>query len=179
MAATRYWRTSMVVLACEGPVGQPSAMFVAEAERRYESAPEDVFDRLADARGWEQWMPRSFRPARTPAAPLRSGDHLRVRVAGGPPTTLEVVVSDRAREMTWTGGFHGILFAEHRFLFERRDDGGTLLRSVEVWSGALASMTRPIVKPLAERIARGQLDGLGRALAKGEGEAPRDSIRGA
>jgi hypothetical protein len=154
-------------------------MFVAEAERRYESPPEEVFDRLADARGWELWMPRSFRPTWTPASPLRSGDRLRVRVAGGPPTTLEVVVSDRAREMAWTGGIRGILFAEHRFLLERHDDGGTVLRSVEVWSGALAWMTRPLVKPLAERIARGQLDGLGGALVEGKGAARRDAIRGA
>ena len=144
--------------------------FVAEAERRYDRAPEAVFDCLVDAGSWKEWMPRSFRPTRTPASPLRSGDHLRVRVAGGPPTKLEIVVADRARELTWTGGLRNVLFAEHRFLFERRDEGGTLLRSVEVWSGALASITKPFVKPLAERIARGQLDGLGRALRKGEGE---------
>jgi uncharacterized protein YndB with AHSA1/START domain len=151
--------------------------FVAEAERRYDRAPEEVFDRLADARSWKEWMPRSFRPTRTPASPLRSGDHLRVRVAGGPPATLEVVVADRAREMTWTGGLRNVLFAEHRFLFERRDDGGTLLRSVEVWSGALASITRPIVKPLAELIARGQLDGLGRALTSFRGGSRSSTSR--
>lgn len=140
--------------------------FVAEAERRYESPPEEVFDRLADARAWKGWMPRSFRPTSTPAEPLRAGDRLRVRVAGGPPTSLEVVVADRPRELTWTGGVRGLLFAEHRFLLEHRDDGGTLIRSVEVWSGALASLTRRIVKPLAERIGRAQLEGLARALAQ-------------
>lgn len=141
-------------------------MFVAEAVRAYERTPEEVFDRLADARSWSEWMPHSFRPTRTPAAPLHAGDRLRVRIFGGPPTRLEVVVSDRAREITWTGGVRGVLFAEHRFLFERRDDGGTIVRSIETWSGALASLTRPVVRSLAERIGHAQLEGLARALAR-------------
>ncbi len=142
----------------------PPMSFVAEAERAYDHPPDAVWDRLADARSWRKWMPRSFRPSRTPDAPLRAGDRARVRVGFAIPTVLTVTVADRGREITWTGGTRGVLFAEHRFVFERRADGGTFVRSIETWSGALAPLVRPLVQPFAERAGRAQLEGLARGL---------------
>lgn len=140
--------------------------FVAEAERAYDHPPDVVFDRLADAPSWREWMPRSFQPTQTPDAPLQVGDRRRVRVGYALPTTLTVTVADRGRELTWTGGTRGVLFAEHRFVFERRADGGTFVRSIETWSGALAPVVRPFVQPFAKRAGRGQLEGLARALRR-------------
>ena len=138
--------------------------FVAEAERAYAPPPDAVWDRLADASSWRAWMPRSFRPTSTPDAPLGRGDRVRVRILHGPPATLTVTVADRGRALTWTGGTRGVLFAEHRFVFERRADGGTFVRSIETWSGGLAPLVRRLVQPLAVRIVRAQLEGLARAL---------------
>jgi len=137
--------------------------FVAEAVRTSDRSPEEVFDRLADARGWSEWMSGAFRPLWTPDAPLRPGDRPRVRIGLLPPTTLEITVADRPRELTWTGGVRGVLFAEHRFLFEPLPEGGTRVRSLETWSGALATLVRPIVKPVAERMGGAQLERLTRA----------------
>lgn len=137
--------------------------FVAEAVCECDRPPEEVFDRLADARAWSEWMSGAFRPIWTPDEPLRQGDHPRVRIGVLPPTTLEITVADRPRELTWTGGVRSLLLAEHRFLFEPRGDGGTRIRSLETWSGALASLTRPLVKPLAERMGLAQLERLARA----------------
>jgi hypothetical protein len=134
--------------------------FVAEAMRTCEQPPEEVFDRLADGGSWSAWMPRSFRPVKMPTAPLRAGDRLRVRIVGGPSSTLEVVLSERPRELTWIGGVRGVLFAEHRFLFEPQGDGGTLVRSIETWSGSLAALLRPLIQPIAQRVGRAQLEGL-------------------
>lgn len=134
--------------------------YAAESVVTFGDPPDVVFDRLADARRWREWMPRAFRPTRVPDAPLRVGDRLRVRVAYGPPSTLTVTVADRGRELTWTGGVRGVLFAEHRFLFERAADGSTVVRSVETWSGVIADALRPVVQRLAVRIGRAQLQAL-------------------
>lgn len=54
------------------------------------------------------------------------------------------------------------MVAEHRFLFEP-DGSGTRIRSVESWRGLLATATKPVLKRLAERIGKQQLEGLRRA----------------
>ena len=141
--------------------------FVAEAAVEADAPPEAVFDRLVDFASWGAWMPRSFRPASAAPATLAPGASLRVRIAHGPPARLDVTVCDRAREVTWCGGLAGVLRAEHRFLFDPIGDGKrTRIRSVETWRGALAPLVRPVVKRLAERIGRQQIDALARAAAR-------------
>jgi hypothetical protein len=136
--------------------------FVAESSIEVKTPAGELFDRLADHASWGGWMPASFKPVGRTLGELRPGDKPRVRIAGAPnATTLHVTVVDRAREITWTGGLRGVLFAEHRFLFEPTPDG-TRVRSVETWSGALAAVVRPLVKPIAEKIAGEQLAGLTR-----------------
>jgi hypothetical protein len=134
--------------------------FVAEASVEVPKPPGELFDRLADHSSWAAWMPATFRPVGRTLGELRPGDKPRVKIAGAPGvTTLHVTVVDRAREITWTGGLRGVLWAEHRFLFEPTHDG-TRVRSVETWKGALAPFVRPIVKRLAEKAAGQQLAGL-------------------
>ncbi len=109
-------------------------------------------------------MPRSFQPVGEASRALRAGDQLRVRIGGAPrPTLLSVTVFDRAREITWCGGVRPLLWAEHRFLFEK-DGAGTRVRSVETWHGALAPLVKPVLRRLAEKVGRQQLAGLARAV---------------
>jgi uncharacterized protein YndB with AHSA1/START domain len=135
--------------------------FVAESERRIDAPPETAFDRLLDHASWSSWMPRSFRPVGASKGALREGDRVRMRVAGM-PATIHVAVVRRPVEITWCGGVKGILWAEHRFLFEK-DGDGTRVRSVETWHGALAALLRRAIKPKAERIGAEQLASLAKA----------------
>lgn len=140
--------------------------FRAEAELTLPVSPEAAFDALADYPSWKRWMPRSFVPVSTHDGPLRKGDRIRVKVGGAPvASTLEVTAASRAAEIIWCGGARGLLYAEHRFSFEARD-GGTRVRSVETWRGALAPLLRFVVKPAAERVGRQQLAGLARAVSR-------------
>lgn len=142
--------------------------FVAEGSRVVRATPEEAFDRLASHATWPKWMPATFRPLDEHPAVLGVGVRIRVRLARTPvPTPITVSVAERARELTWCGGVRGVLFAEHRFLFEPHGEGRTLVRSVETWSGALAGAVRPVLKPLAERIAGDQLEALANALSEG------------
>jgi hypothetical protein len=138
--------------------------FVAEAERSYDVPPEVAFDRLANHGSWKEWMPPSFRPVGRSKGPLGEGDAIMVRIAGMPVVArLVISVSKRPREIAWRGGVPGLLWAEHRFLFEPRGDG-TTVRSVETWHGALAPILRRAIQPKAERIGAEQLAGLERGV---------------
>jgi hypothetical protein len=73
-----------------------------------------------------------------------------------------VYVVDRANEITWGGG-SPLLAARHRYLFEP-EASGTRVRSVETWEGWADGLARPVVLPLAEKIAGHQLGALKRAV---------------
>jgi hypothetical protein len=142
--------------------------FIAQAERSLDVPPDVAFDRLANHASWGEWMPASFRPVGRSKGPLRRGDALKVRIAGMPMTArIRVLVSRRPDpkegvpigEITWTGGVPGLLWAEHRFLFEPKE-GGTRVRSVETWHGALAGVLKKAIQGKAERIGSEQLAGL-------------------
>jgi hypothetical protein len=136
--------------------------FIAEASIFVSAPPEAVFDKLADHPSWHAWMPATFRPVGTSRGPLRVGDKLPMYIARLPVVTpIEVLVVDRASEITWGGG-SPLLRARHRFLFEA-EAAGTRVRSVETWEGALDFALKRVIKPLAERIARDQLEALRQA----------------
>jgi hypothetical protein len=141
--------------------------FVAESRLHVAVSPEVLFDRLLDHASWRGWMPRSFIPLGSPLGHLRVGDAPKVRIDGALiGTPIRVSVIDRPREIAWCGGVKGLLWATHRFLFEPDGQGATNLCSIETWEGALASSTERIVKPVAERIGREQLEALARSVAR-------------
>lgn len=135
--------------------------FLAEASIEIPVSPDVAFAKLLDFPTWDKWMPRSFRPMEK-GAPLTVGARIRVRI-GGLPSTLTVTTADRPRTIAWRGGVGKLLFAEHVFRFEAKGSG-TLVLSQEVWDGRLASALRPVVKRLAERVGREQLEALAGAL---------------
>jgi hypothetical protein len=140
--------------------------FVTEAHIDLDVPPELAFDKLLDHPTWKEWMPRSFLVASPADGPLRLGTQFRVRVAGAPfASSIELTIADRPPEIAWCGGVRGVLHADHRFRFSADGKGGTHVHSHETWSGALAAVLRPFVKPAAERVGREQLAG----LAKGCG----------
>ncbi len=149
--------------------------FVASASGVIHAARSDCFARLRDFPSWQSWMPGSFRPVRGPERPLEIGDRLVLRIAPTPRAlpllivvTLVRVVPDR--EITWRGGVPGLLVGEHAFLFEDAEgnDGATLVRSEETWSGVLTnvSFAAKMIGASASRIGREQIEALTRALAK-------------
>jgi hypothetical protein len=139
--------------------------FIAKGSRRIAVAPEVAFDRLADLASWPSWMPSSFRPAGTPEGALRPGRRVWVRIAGIPaPTPVEVTELRRPKEIAWSGGVRGLLWANHQFFFEA-DGDGTVVISHETWSGLLASLVEQFIKPAAERIGSHQLEALARSLS--------------
>ena len=151
--------------ACDG---RTIKSFIAEADRTIEAPPHRVFDKLIDVASWPSWMPRSFVPvlrSDTPS-PLRLGDRIKVKVAGGPlPTTIRVSELARPNELVWRGGVRGLLWAEHRFVLEPVGDRRTRVRSIETWRGVLSGLLRAVVLPLALRVGHEQLAALDRAAA--------------
>lgn len=122
-------------------------------------SPAVAFDTLADHDSWPGWMPKSFLPVGPSLGTLRVGLTPRVRINGLPFTTpLPVTVVDRPREITWAGGTAS-LQGVHTFLFEARDRG-TRVTSVETWSGWLAWLLMPVLRPGAVRVGRAQLAGI-------------------
>jgi hypothetical protein len=139
--------------------------FVAEASRTFPVSADVAFDCLADHDAWPRWMPASFRPVGRSVGRLSQGSRFRVRILGMPMTVpIRVTKSERGRELTWGGGVKGVFLADHRFLFEPKGDSSVEVRSVETWSGVLASLTQRLLLPQAERIGRDQLGGLAAAI---------------
>lgn len=137
--------------------------FVAEASIFIAVAPEVAFDKLVDHPSWSAWMPKNFRPVGPSRGPLKVGDAVPMRIARIPfSMPIDVQVVDRPKEITWGGG-SGLLRARHRFLFEAEGDG-TRVRSVETWEGPIDRVVKLALKPIAESIAREQLEALRSAL---------------
>jgi hypothetical protein len=139
--------------------------FVAQCSVRVPVSPEVAFDRLADYGSWPQWMPRSFRPVGAAEGALAIGRRLRVKIAGVPAAAnIEVSEVRRPAEIAWRGGIPGVVWADHRFLFEPDGQGATRVTSLETWSGGLAKLLRLVLQPVAERVGGQQLAALGRAV---------------
>lgn len=130
--------------------------FVAEASLDSSASPEAHFDRLANLDEWKNFMPRSFTLMRGKGT-MKVGDRLKVRITGL-PSIITVSTMNRPNEIAWTGGKRGVLYAEHRFVFEEGR-----IRSIETWEGALSGFLKPLLKRGAERVGKQQL----RALALG------------
>lgn len=145
--------------------------FIAEASLHIPVSPEVAFDTLADHGSWAEWMPRTFMPVgRSPGA-LTAGARILVKIAYGPlPSPIMVSVVERPREIAWRGGLPGLVAADHRFLFESDGKGGTVVRSVESWTGVLAWAMKPLLARLAEGIGAQQLAGLAKGATR---KAPR------
>ena len=135
--------------------------YVARVPQRIQVPIQVAFDCLADHAAWPGWMPSAFRPVGKSFRRLEEGNTFRVRILGSllPSTCHVTVVKDNA-EITWTGGKKGILWAEHRFLFEARGDDGVEVESVESWHGPLAALLRRLIEPAARKVGKDQLQAL-------------------
>jgi hypothetical protein len=109
---------------------------IASAERVIAVPLSTAFERFVDFSTWDLWMPKGLRPITGPARALREGDSFKVAVGPGLQTTLTVIRVRPDIEICWKGGVAGGLASEHSFFF-RAHDGGTCVRSEEVWSGLL------------------------------------------
>jgi hypothetical protein len=144
--------------------------YLAEARIEIDVAPEVAFDTLADHRAWRDWMPRSFVVASPADTPHHLGKRFAIRVAGLPvPSWIEITTFERPRTLAWSGGPRGLLHGHHEFRLTSNGKGGTLVHSCETWSGVLARLLRPLVKPAAERIGGEQLAGLASACRRAKG----------
>jgi hypothetical protein len=142
--------------------------FVAEASRVLPVSAEAAFDRLADHGSWARWMPRSFRPSGASIGTLRERAKLRIRLLGMPlPVSIQVSVVRRPHEIGWRGGVPGLFLGDHRFLFEPNGPSEVRVRSVETWSGVLASLFQRKIRRDAEQVGRDQLEGLAGSFTAG------------
>ena len=106
-------------------------------------------------------MPSSFRPVGKSFRRLEEGIAFRARILGSlAPATCHVTVLKSPAEITWCGGKKGILWAEHRFLFEPKGEGGVEVESVESWHGPLATLLRRLIEPAARKVGKDQLQAL-------------------
>lgn len=140
--------------------------FVAKGTRRMPVTPEVAFDRMADFASWPRWMPPSFRPVGAASGTLQRGRKIWVRIAGVPaPSRIEVSEMRRPKEIAWSGGLPGVLWANHQFFFEAEGPDATVVVSHETWSGLLAPLLRRVIQPQAERVGGQQLDALARSFS--------------
>lgn len=140
--------------------------YVASASLTLPVSATAAFDRLADHDSWPRWMPSSFRPAGKTSGRLTEGTRFRVKILGAPlSVSCRVSVVRAGKELTWRGGTPGVLFGEHRFLFEATGLSSVRVESVETWHGALAALLRPLIQPGAVKVGRDQLAALARDLA--------------
>ncbi len=140
--------------------------FIAETSLVIPHPPEKVYERLADVGSWHRYMPPDFRPVGSPQGTLKLGTRLKVKLLHLPvPTPLEVYLANPPFELGWGGGNHKLLGAWHRFVFEPEADGAhTRARSLETWEGVLSFAVRPLLQPLAVKIANSQLAALKRSF---------------
>jgi hypothetical protein len=148
--------------------------FIAETSLVIPHPPEKVYERLADVGSWRRYMPADFRPLGDPQGTLKLGTRLKVKLLHLPvPTPLEVYLANPPTELGWSGGNHKVLGAWHRFVFEpvepnvdlRSNNGAhTRVRSLETWEGVLSFAVRPVLQPLAVKIANSQLAALARSF---------------
>src|SRR3984957_6253490 len=138
---------------------------IAESEHTIAGPIETVFSRFIDYRLWSAWMPKTFRPVRGPARPLRTGDRILVSL-GGLPALLRVDHVEGPREVSWSGGVPGVLHARHTFTFEALGEKVTRIRSSEPWTGLLTDI-KPVagkIQATAESAGRAQLAGFDRVF---------------
>ena len=137
--------------------------------------PEVAFDALVDHDSWPLWMPAEFLPVGPSVGTLRVGAKAKIRIDRLPfASTLRVTVVDRPREITWSGGRRGTLYAEHRFLFAAKG-AGTRVTSLETWSGWLSVLLKPILYPGAVRVGRAQLAGIRKGAIERGSSIPKDA----
>lgn len=111
-------------------------------------------------------MTPAFRPVGESAGRLVVGSRFKVKIEGVPrPATCRVTVADDARELTWCGGIKGLMWAEHRFLFEPKSDTSVEVVSAETWHGVVARLMRNRVERNAAKIGKAQLAALASSLA--------------
>jgi uncharacterized protein YndB with AHSA1/START domain len=137
--------------------------YIVRSSRIIEASAEDAFDTLADHDSWSRWMPASFRPVGK-SGRLVEGAKFHVRILGMPMrASCKVTVVKRPMEITWCGGAKGVLWAEHRFLFESKGVEIVEVQSVESWHGFLARLLRFAIAKGAQKVGEAQLEALASA----------------
>ncbi|MEO8877070.1 MAG: SRPBCC family protein [Polyangiaceae bacterium] len=135
--------------------------FVAKVSRRIEVPAQVVFDCLADHDAWPSWAPKTFRPVGKSLGRLTEGKAFYAKILGLPfPAKCDVTVVKSPVEITWCGGKKGLLYAEHRFLFEPKGDAAVEVTSAETWSGLLSVVLRAVIDSGAKKVGADQLSGL-------------------
>lgn len=140
--------------------------FVVRTSRDLTASADVAFDRLADFSSWNDWMPDSFRPYGDANGSLSIGRKIQVLIDGlSGPAKLEVSRFQRPIEIAWRGGLPGMLWAEHRFVFEENEHGGVRVSSIETWSGFLTIFLKRFLERTSLRVGGEQLEALSRAAS--------------
>jgi hypothetical protein len=136
--------------------------------------PERVWQVLTELTGYEQWNPFIVRAEGT----VEPGSRLTLRMqpVEGKATTQRPTVLEarRAERLRWLGrvGVPGLFDADHTFLLEPRDGGGTTLRQNEEFRGVLV----PFLSRTLDRGTLPAFHAMNQALKHRAEESVRPSI---
>lgn len=103
------------------------------------------FSDTANYPGWNPFVKRL-------SGDLEPGNRLEVTIQaeGNSPMnfTPEVLVAEKNHELRWVGrlGFKGIFDGEHYFILEETEEGTTLFRHGENFTGVLAHVVLPLIR---------------------------------
>lgn len=128
-------RLSIALLATAALGGMACSGVQVRTGIEIDAPPEEVFAILSDLPAYPDWNPyhREVEGELEPGASLRVHIH---RPDGHEITVpASVLRLEPNREITWGGGIKGIFWGEHVFLLSPLEDGRTLLRHDEDFSG--------------------------------------------
>ena len=107
-----------------------------------DATPEAVWDVLTDFAAYGQWSNLS-----TAGGTAQVGTRLTMRMPGMSfrPT---VTVATPGQELRWVGtlGVKQLFHGQHSFILSPNHDGPTRLTNLEEFSGALVTLTRPLLR---------------------------------
>lgn len=126
--------------------------FVVEKSTEVKAVPQAIWEAMMNVEEWPKWKPFvSKARIASDYHSLSIGSRIKMSLmAGGPAAMpLTTTVSDFARpsRLAWTGGAHGLFYAEHSFNFVDLGNGSTRVTSRERFTGALLPLVLRIVTP--------------------------------
>lgn len=124
--------------------------FVVERSGEVKAGPQAIWDAMMAVSDWPKWKPfvtQARIASRHPVLSAGSRIKMSLMVGGPAAAPLTVIVSEfrPPSRLTWTGGVHGVFYAEHSFDFEDLGNGSTRVVSRERFTGWLLPVMLRIV----------------------------------
>ena len=124
--------------------------FVVEKSGEVKATPQAIWDAMVAVGDWPKWKPFVTKAKiASEYQSLATGSRFKMSLmAGGPAAApITAVISDfhPPSRLAWTGGAHGLFYAEHSFAFDDLGNGSTRVTSRERFTGFLLPLMLRIV----------------------------------